>query len=130
MKTFVDTSGLYALLDRDDAFHTRASEWLVSTGFQGLHTHSYVVVEMVALVQRRLGTEAVSYLVDDLLPPIELTVVDEHLHLLSNAQFMSSLDRKLSYVDRVSFQFMRREKISRAFSFDRHFETEGFELVC
>jgi uncharacterized protein len=38
-------------------------------------------------------------------------------------------DQDFSLVDAVSFEVMRREKVSHAFAFDRHFETAGFTLL-
>ncbi len=37
-------------------------------------------------------------------------------------------DQSFSLVDAVSFELMRRERVSRAFAFDKHFEVAGFEL--
>jgi len=38
-------------------------------------------------------------------------------------------DQRFSLTDAVSFEVMRREQISRAFAFDQHFVTAGFELL-
>jgi len=40
-------------------------------------------------------------------------------------------DQKVSFTDAVSFALMRRHRIARAFTFDRHFELAGFKsLKC
>jgi predicted nucleic acid-binding protein len=36
-------------------------------------------------------------------------------------------DQKVSYTDAVSFALMRRYRLTRAFTFDRHFELAGFK---
>jgi len=36
----------------------------------------------------------------------------------------------VSFVDRVSFEVMRRRALRRAFAFDEHFAEHGFELVA
>lgn len=66
---FVDTSALYALLDRDDAHHPEAARTFQDLLAQRVRllTHAYVVVESLALVQRRLGMEAAKALALDLL---------------------------------------------------------------
>jgi len=38
-------------------------------------------------------------------------------------------DKPLSLADAVSFEVMRRERISRALTFDRHFADAGFEIL-
>ena len=61
MSVFVDTSALLAILDTDDEEHAAARrtwEHLITT-HQVMVCSSYVLVETVALVQRRLGVEAV-----------------------------------------------------------------------
>jgi predicted nucleic acid-binding protein len=38
-------------------------------------------------------------------------------------------DQRLSLTDAVSFETMRRHRITHAFAFDRHFEIAGFSLL-
>ena len=58
---FVDTSGFYAFLDRDDRFHAEAKRLFLQAESEGwsLLTSNYVVHESWALIQARLGWEAV-----------------------------------------------------------------------
>jgi predicted nucleic acid-binding protein len=39
-------------------------------------------------------------------------------------------DQRFSLIDAVSFEVMRRERLTSAFAFDRQFEVEGFELLA
>lgn len=39
-------------------------------------------------------------------------------------------DQRLSLTDAVSFEVMRRERLTTAFAFDRDFVTAGFELLA
>lgn len=98
-------------------------------GDEPLVTHNYVVVEAVALVQRRLGLEAVALLQDALLPVISKAWVERDLHDEALAATIAAARPEVSLVDRVSFALMRRRGLRRAFAFDAHFEEEGFELV-
>lgn len=128
---FVDTSALYALLDADDPAHTAARQAFVRLLEDGdaLVTHNYVVLEAVALAQRRLGLGAVAGLHDRLLPVMETTWVDRDLHSEALAATLAASERWVSLVDRVSFAFMRRRGILRALAFDRDFGDQGFVLV-
>ena len=67
---FVDTSALYAVLDRDDQNHPLAkSTWgTLLQEDEALIVTNYVVVETTALVQHRLGMAAVRVLCGDVLP--------------------------------------------------------------
>ena len=131
MSAFIDTSALLAVLDADDAQHARASRaWreLVS-GDEPIVTSSYVLVETFALVQTRLGLDAVLALHGDVVPILEIVWVDEALHAAAMTALLTARKRDLSLVDCLSFEVMRRAGIERAFAFDRHFSQQGFETV-
>jgi len=71
---FVDTSALLAVLDADDEHHAEAAaHWqrLVETDEPMLSTND-VLVETFAVVQRRLGMDAVRVLVRDVLPLLDV----------------------------------------------------------
>jgi uncharacterized protein len=130
MSVLVDTSALYALLDRDDENHVAAAR--IFPGLvraERLVTHSYVLVETNALIQRRLGHAAVVAFLDELRPAIEVVWVDEGTHAAAETVFRASARRLISFVDWVSFEVMRRRGLRRAFAFDPDFRTAGFELT-
>lgn len=126
-----DTSVIYALLDRADPNHPRAERTLQGLRSEDarLVTHGYVVLEVVTLVQRRLGMTAVRRFVDDLLPLMQVIHVDEQLHAEALEALIAAGQRHVSLVDRVSFLVMRRHGITDAFAFDADFATEGFGLI-
>jgi predicted nucleic acid-binding protein len=129
VSVFVDTSALYALLDRDDRFHASAAAVFTDllTRQEPLHTSNYVVVESIALVQRPHGTPAVSGRVEILQPTHEMQWVTEEDHRMGIAAVLAANRRELSLVDCVSFRMMRRLRIRRSFAFDPHFAEQGFE---
>lgn len=129
--TFVDTSAIYALLDRDDPNHPRARDAMgqLRTEDDQLVTHGYVVVEVVALARRRLGLVAVRRFVDDVLPIIEVIHVDAALHTEALEALLAAGRRDVSLVDRTSFLVMRRHGIGRALAFDADFAAAGFEVI-
>ncbi len=129
MTVFVDTSAIYALMDRSDVGHDRAiraSERLIGND---LVTHSYVLAETISLVRRRLGPDATAQLLDEFLPALRVVDVDEALRSSATAAFRDSVGSAVSFVDRTSFELMRQSGVSRAFALDSDFETAGFVLV-
>ena len=129
MTLFVDTSALYALMDRDDLNHASATRfWSEIETSETLLTHNYVLVETSALVQRRLGIEALRMLVDDLTLPISTVFVDRAVHDAAMSGVLGAQLRQLSLVDMVSFEIMRRAGVRAAFAFDDHFVRFGFDV--
>jgi len=128
---FVDTSAFYALLDGDDAGHSRALKvWEGKPPGEGdLATTNYVVLETMALLQSRLGMPAVRVFRDAILPLARIEWIDEVVHAQAVAAFIAADRRGLSLVDLSSFETMRRLGIRSAFTFDRHFRQYGFQTV-
>ena len=73
MTLFVDTSALLAFLDADRPRHSDAVDaWRKAIhDRETLVTSNYVLVETFALVQRRLGLDALRDLANDVLPLME-----------------------------------------------------------
>lgn len=130
-RCFVDTSALYALLDKDDSTHKRVTTtWnqLIDSDAT-LVTTNYVLLETFALAQNRLGIESVRATQQDLLPLLSVEWVDAELHGLSVIALLTAGRTKLSLVDCVSFETMRRRSIKTAFTVDKHFAEQGFRIV-
>jgi predicted nucleic acid-binding protein len=128
---FVDTSAFYALLDGDDAEHSRGLKlWKGEPpGEGGLVTTNYVVLESMALLQSRLGMPAVRVFRDAILPLVRIEWIDEVVHAQAVGAFIAADRRGLSLVDLSSFETMRRLGIRSSFTFDRHFRQYGFGTV-
>lgn len=130
-EVFVDTSALLALLVSDDRRHAdarRAFEQL-ERGLTALCSSSYVLVESYALLQRRLGLEAVRMMREHLAPLLQIVWVDQDVHDAALDHVLGEQRRQVSLVDAVSFQIMTRRDISRAFAYDQHFVEAGFQLI-
>jgi uncharacterized protein len=129
VSVFVDTSALYAVLDRDDSYHEPAAAiWKrLLTEEERLVTSSYVVVESCALIQSRLGMKALRTFHDDVLPVIETYWIAEDEHRGAMDAVIVANRRNLSLVDCSSFIVMRRLTLRAVFAFDPDFEQQGFE---
>lgn len=128
MTVFVDTSALYALLDKSDAEHDAADAAFQELRGQHLLTHAYVVVETAALTARCLGREGTDLLFDGILAVVETVTVDAALHRDALAAYRAASSGSVSLVDRTSFELMRRHGIASAFAFDADFRAAGFDL--
>lgn len=128
MSVVVDTSALFALLDRRDAHHVAAVAFWTDPDDEDLVTHAYVVIESVALVRSLLGPAAVVALVDDLLPAIRVEMVDRPLHEGSLAD-LRRIGGGTSLVDRVTLAFAARHGILRAFAYDVDLAVAGLAPV-
>ena len=128
---FVDTSAFLALVHLDDPNHDQAMQtWKkLIEDEQQLISNNYVLVESIALIQRRLGLRAVSILHNDILPFVEIDWLDEELHNAIVKTVLKNNRRQISLVDRSSFDTMRRYEVQTAFAFDSHFPDQGFEVI-
>ena len=131
MRVFIDTSAFYALLDSDDENHRRAKDvWThLLKSENTLLTSNYVLVETFALVQHRLGIEAVRGFQNDILPLVNIEFVVLELHRSGVSAHLSASRRNLSLVDCVSFEMMRTLEMRTAFAFDPHFKEQGFHIL-
>ena len=131
MIIFADTSALFALLVRDDLMHIRAKEnfaYFARHGVQ-LLTSSFVLVETVALLQRRIGLAPVHDFNAKILPLLEVIWIDAEWHGRAMQRLLAENRRDLSLVDCVSFEIMEAREIKEAFAFDRHFEENDFKIA-
>ena len=88
-----------------------------------------VLVETYALVQRRLGLEAVRTLSQDFVPLLSVIWVDSPLHDVGLAAVLGANRRDLSVVDCVSFGAMRQRQLAEVFAFDEDFRAQGFRVL-
>ena len=128
---FVDTSALYALLSASDLNHPAAAGAWNDLRQQRvtLLTSNYVLVETVALVQRRLGLEALREIQTAFLPLFSVAWIDQPTHMRAMSVLLAVAARDLSLVDCTSFEVMRGKSIQTAFAFDAHFSRQGFQCI-
>lgn len=126
MTVFADTSALFLVVDRGNADHQRASRaWsgLLADNTLVL-TSNYVLVELSALLQRRLGMEAWRDFETYVVPLLQVVWMRAGVQAA-----LAAGRRKLSLVDCVSFHLMRETGVRTAFCFDEHFREQGFDVI-
>ncbi len=128
MSVFVDTSALMAVLNADDQNHAAAAAvWTdLVTSNEELICTNYILLEAFALVQNRLGMEAVRTFQEALVPLLRIEWIEAEQHSRAVAALLTASRRQLSLVDCASFETMRSAGIDEAFTFDRHFSELGF----
>jgi len=128
---FLDTSAILAVLNGDDQNHQEADAiWrALLTAEEALLSTNYVLVETFALVQRRLGMDAVRAVEQDVVPLLTIHWLDAAVHRASMSSWLEASRRGLSLVDCVSFKVMKRHEVRRAFAFDGHFEEQNLEVL-
>ena len=131
-KIFVDTSAFYALLDRADPNHKKASalwEILMNNNFT-LVTTNYVVSDTMQLLQNKIGYEAAKVWHRDILSIFEVLWITETIYQKAYELWLTLGIFPVSLVDCTSFVLMHHHNIEKVFCFQTHFKTHGFHLIC
>lgn len=130
MIVFVDTSAVIAMMLADDPHHaTAVDEFAGFAAGTRLVTHEYVVVESIAVLQRRVGMDAVRVFLGEVVPAMTVRWIDPDAHLAARTALLAADQRGVSFVDQVSFAVMRDEGLTSAFAFDDDFADAGFEVI-
>ena len=74
--------------------------------------------------------DAVRKLHEDIFPLLIIEWISADLHARSVAALLIAGRRNLSLVDCASFETMRRLGVDTTFSFDRHFDEQGFHTLA
>jgi uncharacterized protein len=131
LSVYVDTSAFLAVLNASDRFHESARHRWVQLLESGtpLVCNNYVLIETLAVLQNRLGMEAVTTLQNVVVPVLVVLWVDQDLHQRAVSALLVARRRRLSLVDCTSFESMRQVGLQQVFAFDAHFEEQGFEVL-
>jgi predicted nucleic acid-binding protein len=130
---FVDTSGLYALVDKKDSQHNAARTAVESLLRKGrrLVVTDYVVAETVNLANARSGTRVAGRVLDliDQSAGIRIEWVGQLRFEATKAFFRKYADHHYSFTDCTSFVVMRELRLPQALTTDGHFPEAGFEAL-
>lgn len=133
MKCFVDTSAFVAIYHRTDSYHEKAKQlWVfLKEEKASLYTSRDVISETVTLMRRRTGSKQAFICGEDLWnsPVLEILRPDPRQDQEAWDLFKKYADKDLSFVDCLSFVFMREFRIRQALTFDQHFSQLGFEIL-
>jgi len=131
MNIFIDTSAFFAVLDKRDGNHPAADQiWQrIITSGDVLLCHNYVLIEISALLQHRLGLDAVRTFEENIVPLLNVLWIDEQTHRSAVSALLAASRRSLSLVDCASFEVMRAAGIKTAFVFDSDFKEQGFDCL-
>jgi predicted nucleic acid-binding protein len=130
-KVIVDTSGLYAMVDRADPHHVRASAFLRSRSApRELLVSNHVFDETMTLVKLRLGVHVAMQLGVRLRNSrlIKMVVFSQAQEQETWRIFSRYLDKEWSYTDCACLVLAQEHETTLAFSFDHHFDQMGLYL--
>ena len=130
---FVDTGAWVALADEDDAHHGNAIAIypILLKSSRYLITTNLLIAESYVIIMNELGHIAAVRFLDGVnaSPRIVKVYSNENIERESEDILRHYEDQDFSYSDSVSFTIMKRQKIKKAFTFDKHFQTMGFVRI-
>ena len=130
MKAFLDTSGFYALVSSTDKFHVNARDAYESLILDDvpLYTSSYVLVESIALIQRRLGYSVLKAFVESVTEVFSIIWVGEKTHRDAWALVEQRQGREFSFVDATTI-LIAKDIDAHVVTFDDSFKKVGIKTL-
>lgn len=128
----MDSGAFIALWMAVDGRHEAATRALGRLKAEGtrLCTSNFVLDEAVTFVGRRAGAAFAAERGRNILDSKVMTVLrpdaEDERHALDLT--VKYADQGVGFTDAVSFALMRRHRVKRVFTFDRHFVAAGFAL--
>ncbi len=130
---FVDSSAWIALADGDDLHHKEAAlnYPFIFKNHKTLITSNLVIAETYIVLLRELGHKAAIQFLERInaSPRILKICSNENDETEAEGILAKYRGQDFSYTDAVSFVIMKRQKMSKAFRFDKHFAAAGFTNI-
>jgi uncharacterized protein len=132
-KIFVDTGAWFAIADKHDQFHRKASEYIkrLIENSSSLITSNLVVHETAMLLSRKISKETASHFLQTIYNDNDVEVIhcNEAVEKEAYKIFHHYSEQDFSITDCSSFVLMKELEIKSAFTFDKHFKTMHFTVV-
>ena len=130
---FIDAGAFLARnLRNDQHHHSAVSVWeKLGSNRDNCITSNFVLDETFTLLGRRAGHGFAVQRAKNIYASQALTICrpDREDEIKALQFFSKYADQHVSFTDCISFVLMKRGKINRVFSFDRHFELAGFHMI-
>ena len=125
---FIDTGLFLARYMENDQFHKKSISIWKKLGKNACTTSNHVIDETLTLLARRanynFSSDRAKEIYNSNQLKIERSTEEDELNALN--YFEKYADQKVSFTDCLSFAIMKRLKIKKVASFDKHFELAGF----
>lgn len=132
-EVFVDTSAWIALAILNDKNHDNARTVYpqLLKKHQRLITTNLIIAETYIILRKYSGAHAAIGFLDRVEKSqwIEKFYSDYGLEEQAYAILKKFQDQDFSFTDAVSFSLMQQRGVKKAFAYDIHFQTAGFQLV-
>ena len=129
---YIDTGAFLARYLSHDRHHRAAITFWdqIRKQRESCFTSNFVLDETFTLLGRRAGNEFAAQRASNTYASKLLTILrsERGEEIKAIELFQKYADQNVSFTDCISFVLMRREKIKRVFSFDKHFQWAGFKL--
>jgi hypothetical protein len=133
-RALIDTGALLAVANPRDQYHQRTvtmGRRFLSSGGRWIGT-TLVLAELHGHLLQRRGHETARAHLDRLVADPAHEWIDASVELVREAseRWLARLrDQPFSLTDAVSFEVMRRLRLTHAFAFDHHFEVAGYQRM-
>lgn len=132
-KVFIDTGAFYAKYVANDQYHKMAlALWKTASDSRyNCVTTNFILSELITLMVYRFGTKNALMAAREIYSSnfIEIISISRDIEINALDWLDRYSDQKFSMTDATSFAVMKAAQIKKAFTFDRHFETAGFEKM-
>jgi uncharacterized protein len=127
---FTDTSAWYAYVDKSDAYHSAATQFIRLLTIP-LITSTYILDEITTLIKAHLGHSAAVRFGEKLRQEqiAKLLRITEQDEQRAWEIFVQYHDKGFSFTDCTSFALMEQLQLDTAFAFDEHFRQYGKFVV-